>query len=138
MPTMAPDQCFGLPADARPQKDFGSIRGARDLGGSLPVTLIDNFFTKLPGLKASKRHRPDRFAWRRTSQDCDGNLQAFVAAHSTAARRAWLQAEQHFSTRSFPALKDRTFRFLVVASVLICFHCRFYYSFTNLYLNESF
>jgi len=128
-------QCVGVPPDARHPKGLRLDSRARYLRVDR-CRYSDRQSLGQTAWPARHRGVTDAASSRGDRVDHHGHLQPDLAAHSAAACRTWLQAEQHFSTEAFRLFKDRSFSIFVAASFLICIPLQFYYSFTNLYLNE--
>ncbi len=135
MPTMALTNALAFRQMQDTQKDFGSIRVLGTFGWIVAGTLIDKVLAKLPGLQGIEASpTPLRLA---AIVSMVMGIYSLTLPHTPPLRAAHgFKLSNIFPPEAFRLFKDRSFSIFVLASFLICIPLQFYYSFTNLFLNE--
>jgi len=135
MPTMALTNALAFRQMQDTQKDFGSIRVLGTFGWIVAGILVDKVLARLPGLEGIEASpAPLRLA---AAASIIMGVYSLTLPHTPPLRAAHgFKLSNIFPPEAFRLFKDRNFSVFVLASFLICIPLQFYYSFTNLFLNE--
>ena len=135
MPTMALTNALAFRQMKDPKQDFGSIRVLGTLGWIVAGWIIDKVLAAMPafhGIEATPT--PLRLA---SIASILMGIYSLTLPHTPPLRSAHgFKLSNIFPPEAFALFKDRNFTVFALASFLICIPLQFYYSFTNLFLNE--
>jgi nucleoside transporter len=135
MPTMALTNALAFRQMQDTQKDFGSIRVLGTFGWIVAGILVGKILVKLPGLQGIEASpTPLRLA---AAASILMGVYSLTLPHTPPLRTAHgFKLSNIFPPEAFRLFRDRNFSVFALASFLICIPLQFYYSFTNLFLNE--
>jgi nucleoside transporter len=132
MPTMALTNALAFRQMKDPSQDFGGIRGLGTAGWIVAGLTITGFGFFLHNVEATAV--PIRIA---AVASILFGLYALTLPHTPPLRTGHgFKLSSIFPPDVFGLFKSRNFAVFAVASFLICVPLQFYYSFTNLFLNE--
>ena len=132
MPTMALTNALAFRQMKDPSLDFGSIRGLGTAGWIAAGLTIGVFSRIVPNVEATAV--PVRMA---AIGSILFGVYALTLPHTPPLRTGHgFKLSSIFPPDVFGLFKNRNFAIFAVASFLICIPLQFYYSFTNLFLNE--
>jgi nucleoside transporter len=135
MPTMALTNALAFRQMKDPKQDFGSIRVLGTLGWIVAGWIIDKVLAAMPafhGIEATPT--PLRLA---SIASIMMAVYSLTLPDTPPLRSAHgFKLSNIFPPEAFALFKDRNFTVFALASFLICIPLQFYYSFTNLFLNE--
>lgn len=135
MPTMALTNALAFRQMKDPKQDFGSIRVLGTLGWIVAGWIIDKVLAAMPafhGIEATPT--PLRLA---SIASIIMAVYSLTLPDTPPLRSAHgFKLSNIFPPEAFALFKDRNFTVFALASFLICIPLQFYYSFTNLFLNE--
>jgi nucleoside transporter len=135
MPTMALTNALAFRQMKDPKQDFGSIRVLGTLGWIVAGWIIDKALAAMPafhGIEATPT--PLRLA---SIASIMMAIYSLTLPDTPPLRSAHgFKLSNIFPPEAFALFKDRNFTVFALASFLICIPLQFYYSFTNLFLNE--
>ena len=133
MPTMALTNALAFRQMKDPRQDFGSIRALGTAGwivAGLTISAISRLFVS----NAEATAVPIRMA---AGASILFGLYALTLPHTPPLRAAHgFKITNIFPPDVFNLFKNRNFAIFALASFLICIPLQFYYTFTNLFLNE--
>jgi nucleoside transporter len=132
MPTMALTNALAFRQMKDPSQDFGSVRGLGTAGWIVAGLAIGAFSRIVPNVEATAV--PIRMA---AVGSILFGIYALTLPHTPPLRTGHgFKLSSIFPPDVFGLFKNRNFAIFAVASFLICIPLQFYYSFTNLFLNE--
>lgn len=132
MPTMALTNALAFRQMKDPSQDFGGIRGIGTAGWIVAGLTITAFGFFLHNVEATAV--PIRIA---AAASILFGIYALTLPHTPPLRTGHgFKLSSIFPSDVFALFKSRNFAVFAVASFLICVPLQFYYSFTNLFLNE--
>lgn len=132
MPTMALTNALAFRQMKDPSQDFGGIRGLGTAGWIVAGLTITGFGFFLHNVEATAV--PIRIA---AVASILFGIYALTLPHTPPLRTGHgFKLSSIFPPDVFGLFKSRNFAVFAVASFLICVPLQFYYSFTNLFLNE--
>jgi len=132
MPTMALTNALAFRQMKDPSQDFGSVRGLGTAGWIVAGLAIGGFSRIVPNVEATAV--PIRMA---AIGSILFGIYALTLPHTPPLRTGHgFKLSSIFPPDVFGLFKNRNFAIFAVASFLICIPLQFYYSFTNLFLNE--
>lgn len=132
MPTMALTNALAFRQMKDPAQDFGSIRGLGTAGWIVAGLSITGFGFLVHNVEATAV--PIRIA---AVASIVFGAYALTLPHTPPLRTGHgFKLSSIFPPDVFGLFKNRNFAIFAIASFLICIPLQFYYSFTNLFLNE--
>src|SRR5690606_19021273 len=135
MPTLGLANAISFHQMSDPGRQFGVVRAFGTLGWIAAGIAIGTLVPKLLGHSIEATNLPVRIG---AGISLALGLYAFLLPSTpppAAGRRPSLA--QALGLETLALMKDRSFAVFVVGSLLICIPLSFYYSFANLFLNES-
>ena len=127
MPTLALTNAISFHNMADPAREFPRIRVLGTIGW-IAVGVLLGWLGIEPTATPCASPPPPGFSWRSTAWCCRTRRQGERDTKSRRATSSGLDA--------LALMRDRSFAIFVLGSFLLCIPLQFYYTFTNLFLNE--